>query len=76
VSAVAALVRAHLVLALIATLVLGIACGYALGAYREAEKREACQALAQTLLDVMKHQQEGSATVIYGVSGDAGCPVD
>jgi len=61
--------------ALAATLVfgavLGVAGGYAWGAHQEAKKPDPCQALAQTLLDLIE-QGEASRAILISRTGD-GC---
>jgi hypothetical protein len=66
---ISAFVRAHVAVALVATLILGAVAGYVLGVHREAQKPDACQAVAQTLLDAMR-QGDGVDAI---VGGDAGC---
>jgi hypothetical protein len=77
VSTVSAFVRAHLAVTLTVTLtlgaVLGIAGGYALGTHQEAKQPDPCQALAQTLLDLIKQGEVGQGqAVLLSRTGD-GC---
>ena len=66
-------VRSQVLMALIATLVLGVAVGayfgYAAGARREAEKREGCQQLTLTLLTIQSRAQAGDRDPILAQEG-------